>query len=106
MLTWWSREEEAESAPNVVFTSKSQLAFLEASGDRGKISGVWEDHIPSHVFTFSKQGGKALPSGNYWSHMHWQFLFPANRQRVENQNQAFPISLPPSLPPPNHKIIF
>lgn len=56
MLTWWS----TENAPNVVFTSQDHSwPFLEASADRGKISGVREDPTPIPFFYFYKTRKKS-----------------------------------------------
>lgn len=64
MFTWWSREEEAESALHVAFTSQNHSwPLMEASGHRGEISGVWEDPILFHFLLFQNKEEKLFPVG-------------------------------------------
>lgn len=89
--------EEAESTPHVAFTSQNHSwPLMEASGDRGKISGVWEDPILVHVFTFSKQEGNLFPVGTTRGMLA---ILVSNEPPMGREHKSIFAYLPSSLSP-------
>lgn len=105
-LSWWSREEDAGSAPNVAIPfTKSQLVFLETSGDRGKISALWEILSHSASSFFQNKMEKLFPVETTAVTHVANSCFQRTAKAYKTQINLRPfVSLP--LSSPNKKISF